>query len=194
MNTRARPGSTLEIGAPGSISIITIATRGTVSAAANQNRRVMSRSSGLSSLSTVTVRGSSAMPHFGQSPGSSRTTSGCMGQVHSVRVERAGTPLGSSAMPHDGQSPGPTCSTSGCMGHVNTVPAGSSCSSALRFREGSAANFSRQRAEQKRYTRPSCSWRWVLSSLTLMPHTGSRRSVLRPWSAWWQPLCCPPEG
>jgi hypothetical protein len=43
----------------------------------------MSRSSGFAS-STVTVRGSSAMPQIGQLPGSARTISGCIGQVYSV--------------------------------------------------------------------------------------------------------------
>jgi hypothetical protein len=90
----------------------------------------MSRSSGLSSSSSsVTVRGSSAMPQIGQSPASSRTISGCIGQVHSVLVASTGTPFGSSAIPHFGQSPGPICSTSGCIGQVNTVPAGASWAS-----------------------------------------------------------------
>ena len=112
------------MGRLGSMSNMTMAMSGTESAAANQKRRVMSRSSGLSSSSNVTVRDSRAMPHFGQSPASSCTTSGCIGQVHSVFVARAGIPFGSKAMPHLGQSLGPTVSTSGCIGHVNTVPAG----------------------------------------------------------------------
>ena len=63
------------------------ATSGTVSAVLTQKRRDMSRSSGLSS-SSVMFRGSSAIPQIGQLPGVSRTTSGCIGQVHSDRVER----------------------------------------------------------------------------------------------------------
>jgi len=113
------------------MSIITIATNGIDSAAANQKRRDMSRSSGFSSSSSVTERGSSAISHFGQSPGASRTISGCIGQVHSVRVATAGTPFGSRAMPHFGQSPCPTCSTSGCIGQVNRVPSGAGGSSDL---------------------------------------------------------------
>ena len=49
-----------------------------------QNRLVMLTSSGFSSSAAATVLGSSAMPQIGQSPGSSLTISGCMGQVYSV--------------------------------------------------------------------------------------------------------------
>ena len=94
-----------------------IAKSGAVSARLIQKRRVMSRSSGLSS-STVTVRGSSAMPQIGQLPGSARTISGCIGQVYSVRlVVRVGD-SGSSAIPHFGQGPGPNCRTSGHIGQT----------------------------------------------------------------------------
>ena len=52
-----------------------------------QKRRVMSTSSGLGasvrSLALV-ITGSSAMPHIGQAPGRSLTTSGCMGHVYLV--------------------------------------------------------------------------------------------------------------
>ena len=58
------------------------ATSGMPSATLIQKRRVMSRSSGLSSSAAVTVIGSSAMPQIGHAPGPSRTISGCMGQVH----------------------------------------------------------------------------------------------------------------
>ena len=51
-----------------------------VSAVLIQKRRVMSSSSGFSS-SSVTVSGSSAMPHFGHAPGWSWRTSGSMGQT-----------------------------------------------------------------------------------------------------------------
>jgi hypothetical protein len=60
-------------------------TSGTANAVLIQKRRVMSRSSGLSS-SRVTVRGSSSMAQIGQLPGASRTISGCIGHVHSVFV------------------------------------------------------------------------------------------------------------
>jgi len=82
-----------------------------------QKRRLMSSSSPVSS-SVATVRGSSAMPHFGQFPGWSCTTSGCMGQTYSVLRTAAGARAGSRAMPHFGQAPGPDWRTSGCMGQV----------------------------------------------------------------------------
>src|ERR1700687_1295190 len=82
-----------------------IANRGAVRAKLIQKRRVMSRSSGLSS-STVIVRGSRAMPHIGQLPGSARTISGCMGQVYSVLLAGSAGDSGSSAIPHLGQGPG----------------------------------------------------------------------------------------
>ena len=78
---------------------------GSVSTSDTQKRLVMSASSGFPS-SSVTVRGSSAMPQMGHAPGASRTISGCIGQVHSVFVTGA-TSIGSSAMPHFGQGPGP---------------------------------------------------------------------------------------
>ena len=78
---------------------------GAVSTSDRRNRLVMSSSSGFAS-SSVTTRGSRAMPHLGQDPGASRTISGCIGQVHSVRVAGAGD-TGSSAMPHFGHAPGP---------------------------------------------------------------------------------------
>ena len=90
---------------------------GAVSARLIQKRRVMSRSSGLSSAAAVTVRGSSAMPQIGHEPGPGRTISGCMGQVYSVRVEATGT-SGSSAIPQEGQAPGLFSRTSGHMGQT----------------------------------------------------------------------------
>jgi hypothetical protein len=55
---------------------------GKVRAVPIQKRRVMSRSSELSSsASAVTDFGSKAMPHFGQLPGWSCSISGCIGQV-----------------------------------------------------------------------------------------------------------------
>ena len=70
-----------------------------------QKRRVMSRSSGFSSVAAVTVFGSSAMPQMGHAPGPSRTISGCIGQVHCVFVGATGS-SGSSAMPHFGTCAG----------------------------------------------------------------------------------------
>jgi hypothetical protein len=90
---------------------------GRVSTAPIQNRRVISRSSGLGPASAVTVRGSSAMPQIGQLPGWSRTISGCIGQVYSIFV-RGPAITGSSAMPQSGQAPGPSWRTSGCIGQV----------------------------------------------------------------------------
>ena len=76
----------------------------------------MSSSSGFLS-SSVTHAGSSAIPQIGQDPGSSRTISGCIGQVHSVFVTGAAM-TGSSAIPHFGQAPGPLWRTSGSIGQV----------------------------------------------------------------------------
>ena len=65
-----------------SIGSIDMRNTGSVSAAAIQNRRVMLRSSGSSSpVSSCRVFGSKSMPHFGQAPGPTCSTSGCMGQV-----------------------------------------------------------------------------------------------------------------
>src|SRR5260370_12756656 len=94
-----------------------IAKSGAVSVRLIQNRRVMSRRSGLSS-SAVTVRGSRAMPQIGQLPGPARTISGCIGQVYSVLVAVGAGDSGSRGMPHFGQWPGPICRTSGHIGHT----------------------------------------------------------------------------
>ncbi len=93
------------------------ASNGMPSMTLHKRRRVMSRSSGLSSSPEVTVRGSSAMPQMGQKPGCGRTISGCMGQVHSVRVAATGV-SGSSAMPHFGHGTGLLSRTSGHMGQT----------------------------------------------------------------------------
>jgi len=53
----------------------------TVNGSVHQNRRRKSISSGFSSSSIDGSIGSSAMPQIGQSPGASRTISGCIGQV-----------------------------------------------------------------------------------------------------------------
>src|SRR5271154_6670216 len=57
------------------------ASRGAVSTAAIQNRRVMSSSSGFLS-SSETVIGSKAMPQIGHGPGLFVMISGCIGQVY----------------------------------------------------------------------------------------------------------------
>src|ERR1700680_3714958 len=90
---------------------------GAVSARLIQKRRVMSRNSGLSS-SSVTVRGSRAMPQIGQLPGPARAISGCMGQVYSILLAGTEGDSASSAMPHCGHGPGPNCRTLGHMGQI----------------------------------------------------------------------------
>ena len=105
---------------PGKCSAMVRRNRGAVRTALTQKRLRMLSSSGLSSSAADAVRASRAMPHLGQLPGASRTTSGCMGQVHSVRAAGvAAAATGSRAIPHFGQLPGPACRTSGCMGQVN---------------------------------------------------------------------------
>ena len=78
----------------------------------------MSTSSGLGASSCVTARGSSAMPHAGHGPGSSRTTSGCIGQVYSTAAGGAAANSGSSAMPQLGQGTGSVSRTSGHIGQT----------------------------------------------------------------------------
>ena len=89
-----------------------------MSAALIQNRRVISSSS-LVSSSALIITASRAMPQIGQLPGSSRSTSGCIGQVYwclgAAMLAR------SSAMPHFGQAPGWLAWTSGCIGQVHSV-------------------------------------------------------------------------
>ncbi len=67
---------------PGIACPMAMTTSGAVSTKLIQNRRVMSRSSGSSSSSAVTVSGSRAMPQIGQLPGRSLMTCGCIGQVY----------------------------------------------------------------------------------------------------------------
>src|SRR6202048_1933885 len=88
-----------------SMEAMAIASSGTVRTRLTQNRRLMSRSSGFSSLPAVTVRGSNAMPQIGHDPGSERIISGCMGQVYSVCLDAMGT-SDSKAMPHEGVAQG----------------------------------------------------------------------------------------
>jgi hypothetical protein len=116
---------------------------GTVMAADHQNRRDMSSSSGLRS-SSVTTRGSRAMPQIGHDPGASRAISGCIGHVHSVFVSGA-TSTGSSAIPHFGHAPGPFWRTSGSIGHVysrsmSAAVAGFALRSVDRNRSGLSLN------------------------------------------------------
>ncbi len=92
-------------GLPGIRSEIISARIGMVKTTEIQNLRLMSLSSGFSS-SVTTLRGSRAIPQIGQLPGSERTISGCIGQVHSTRVAGAATVSGSRAIPHLGQAPG----------------------------------------------------------------------------------------
>ncbi len=63
---------------------ISSAKTGAVRAVPIQNRRVMSRSSGLSPCSALASTGSSAMPQMGQLPGPNWRTWGCIGQVYSA--------------------------------------------------------------------------------------------------------------
>ncbi len=56
------------------------------------------------------------MPQIGQLPGPSRTTSGCMGQVH-FAAGSCGL-AGSSAMPHLGQAPARSDSTPAHIGQI----------------------------------------------------------------------------
>src|SRR4051812_16718475 len=95
-----------------------------------QKRRVMSRSSGLSSSAEISF-GSSAMPHLGHAPGASEMTSGCIGHVHCV-FEGANESSGSRAIPHFGQAPGLSETTSGSIGQMYLVPfgAGDGCADA----------------------------------------------------------------
>ena len=130
-----------------------------------QKRRVMSSSSGFGWSVGARVLASSAIPHVGQLPGATRTTSGCIGQVYSTVGSNASAPSSaSSAIPHFGQAPGSGSRTSGSIGHVNQVPEAGLPADALaeaegaasgaedwgvRNRSGSAWNFARQPSQQK---------------------------------------------
>src|SRR5437870_3585980 len=69
------------------ISAIVTTNTGAPKTTASQNRRVIATSSGFASETSAGEAriGSSAMPHFGQAPGRSVTTSGCIGHVNLVR-------------------------------------------------------------------------------------------------------------
>ena len=66
---------------PGTCSPMARTNTGKVSTSPIQKRLVMSMSSTFGPSSPVVTSGSSAMPHFGQGPGPTWRTSGCMGQV-----------------------------------------------------------------------------------------------------------------
>jgi hypothetical protein len=104
---------------PPIMSAIAMRKTGAPNTSASQKRRVMSTSSGFGASSSVTTRGSSAIPQIGQAPGWSRTISGCIGQVYSTFVSAVTSERsGSSAMPHFGQAPGCASRTSGSIGHT----------------------------------------------------------------------------
>src|SRR5579871_393407 len=127
-------------GMPGSMPAIAIPSSGAVSAKLTQNRRVMSRSSGLSS-SAATVRGSKAIPQIGQCPGPSRTISGCIGQVYSLSVAASGISR-SNAIPQLGQGFGFVSRTSGHMGQTYALPEiVLSCGSDLETEDGITTNL-----------------------------------------------------
>src|SRR5205823_8386897 len=158
------PGRACWTGIPGSMSAIAIVSNGAVSTRLSQKRRVISRSSGFSTSFVVVLRGSSAMPQIGHVPGWARTISGCMGHVYSVRLFAEGI-SGSNAIPQLGHAPGLSSSTSGHIGQTYFsgadwidlagadgraagTPKETSCAglaeAALKYRCGSALNFSRQ--------------------------------------------------
>ena len=82
---------------PGSISAMVINKSGKLSTTLNLKRRVISLSS-LVSSSALASLGSKAMPHLGQVPGPTCSTSGCIGQVKMLSLATtfgAGRLLGS---------------------------------------------------------------------------------------------------
>ena len=79
---KTRSFTTWRIWAPQIISAMAARKSGRLKPTHTQKRRVMSSRWTSSTASSVTVRGSSAMPQIGQLPGASRTISGCIGQVH----------------------------------------------------------------------------------------------------------------
>jgi hypothetical protein len=63
------------------MSLIASRKTGAPTIAPIRKRRVMATNSGFGPSSRPTVRGSSAMPHFGQAPGSDCQISGSIGQT-----------------------------------------------------------------------------------------------------------------
>jgi hypothetical protein len=90
---------------PASMSPIAMTSSGSDSVTLTQKRRVIETSSGFGGSSSVTCRGSRAIPQIGQLPGSERTISGCIGQTYSTRMASE-TVSGSRAIPHFGHAPG----------------------------------------------------------------------------------------
>ncbi len=148
----------------------------------DQNRRVMSTSSGLAASAT-TVR----------APAPCRTSGTRRARLLNLRVHRAGVldvssgPSAAScsrAMPHDGHGPGCDCRTSGHIGqkYARSPPevATSAEAATLTVRAlpkkapGLMRNLSRQCAQQNKYVVPWNSARWGLEGSTSIPHTGSR--------------------
>src|SRR5581483_623259 len=140
-----------------------------------QKRRVMSVSSGLTSSSAVTRRGSRAIPQMGQLPGASRTISGCIGQVHSVLGRGAAGKAGSSAMPHFGQAPGFEDCTSGSIGQIHRSAATAGRGAASPSHDsGLASNRSLHDGLQKKYSRPLYTlFPAAVAGSTTILHTGS---------------------
>ena len=95
-------------------------TSGAVNMTLARNRRRMSASSGFSSCSSVTTRGSRAIPQIGHDPGPLRRISGCIGQVYVAS--------------------GVTAAGGSCVAVSGFAPV---------YFSGSARNFSRQRRLQK---------------------------------------------
>ncbi len=111
-NRRARPGR--RCSSPRPWAPMPTITSGAVSAAAVKKRRRI-RASSTSSVAVsagLATRGSRCMPHFGQSPGWSLTTSGCMGQVHTA----AAVPAGGTCVGSRGGTGGAGCSPAACGG------------------------------------------------------------------------------
>ena len=104
---------------PVAMSPIVSRNTGRPNATPIQKRRVMSTSSGFGASAMSATRGSRAMPHFGQAPGLSLTTSGCIGQVYSIVATGTAESPGSSAIPHFGHAPGVALWTSGSIGQIH---------------------------------------------------------------------------
>src|SRR3984885_8447439 len=110
-------------GWPGNTSETMTASSGRVRATPIQRRRVMLANSGFAE-SVATTSSSSAIPQIGQSPGPSRSISGCMGQVYLAPSVATNGSIGSRAIPHFGHGPGFTACTSACIGQVYRLAAG----------------------------------------------------------------------
>src|SRR3954452_7109079 len=79
----------------------------------------------------IDVAARSFMPHLGQRPGWSLTTSGCIGQAYVVAAAGAAA-VASSFIPHLGQRPALSLTTSGCIGQAYMVaPVGAALGSCI---------------------------------------------------------------